>query len=181
MRQHSDDDLLDVLRQAHATQPKLTVNAYTALAREHEWPGAMTHQRRFGTWNAALEAAGIPPAHAPHNPRHVCMECDLHTYARRRCASHYVAHMELLGHQYVHGSSRYVFVNRNGERVREHVAVMEAILGRSLLPGESVHHKGSSNDNRPSKLELRVGAHGPGWTVPEAVSWAHEILARYEP
>jgi hypothetical protein len=38
----------------------------------------------------------------------------------------------------------------NGKHRKEHHVVMEAILGRSLLPGENVHHKnGKRADNRP--------------------------------
>lgn len=73
----------------------------------------------------------------------------------------------------------YRYITVGGKRVLEHRHVMEQKLGRKLLPGETVHHKGSPSDNRPHKLELRVKAHGQGWTVTEAIAWANEILARY--
>ena len=39
--------------------------------------------------------------------------------------------------------------------VLEHIVVMEAKLGRSLLPNERVHHRnGRRDDNRPENLEL---------------------------
>jgi len=65
--------------------------------------------------------------------------------------------------------------------VFEHILVMESILGRYLLPGETVHHRnGVRNDNRRENLELWVKPQPSGYSVEDAIAWAREILARYE-
>ncbi|KKL97431.1 hypothetical protein LCGC14_1834480 [marine sediment metagenome] len=50
----------------------------------------------------------------------------------------------------------YRMVRQNGGNlVSEHRMVMEQVLGRPLVKGESVHHKnGRREDNRPDNLEL---------------------------
>jgi hypothetical protein len=59
------------------------------------------------------------------------------------------------------GSSPYVF---------EHILVTEQMLGRFLLPDETVHHKnGVRHDNRPENLELWVRPQPSGIRVQDAV------------
>lgn len=79
---------------------------------------------------------------------------------------------------------RYVYVYDpvRGNNVLEHRVVMEGILGRPLLPTETVHHKnGNTKDNRPENLELWSKAQPAGQRVQDKVEFALEILSTYQP
>jgi hypothetical protein len=72
--------------------------------------------------------------------------------------------------------------NPHTGRVREHILVMEKLLGRPLLPGEEVHHKNTDRaDNTPSNLELWTHSHPAGARVSDKVEWAIELLQLYAP
>ena len=66
------------------------------------------------------------------------------------------------------------------DRVFEHRVVMEAKIGRSLLPEENVHHiNGVRNDNRPENLEIWNTSQPSGQRVEDKVAWARHILELY--
>lgn len=62
----------------------------------------------------------------------------------------------------------------------EHIVVMEGMLQRELLLGESVHHRnGIRDDNRPENLELWVVYQPAGQRPEDLVAWAQEVIRRY--
>lgn len=74
---------------------------------------------------------------------------------------------------------RVLFID--GRQVGEHRHVMQAVVGRELLPEETVHHKnGVKLDNRPENLELWASNHPKGQRVLEQLDWARALLAQYE-
>lgn len=81
-------------------------------------------------------------------------------------------------HKNKHG---YLIKQIDGKYTLQHRLVMEAMLGRLLLPGENVHHKnGVRSDNRIENLELWVSHQPSGQRVEDLIEWAEEILRRYK-
>lgn len=70
----------------------------------------------------------------------------------------------------------------DGKHKLAHRVVMEEMLGRPLLPEETVHHiNGNRADNRPENLELWSSRHPKGQRVVDKVAWAIELLKLYAP
>jgi hypothetical protein len=79
--------------------------------------------------------------------------------------------------------SGYVLLTTSPHQTRkEHTVIMEKVLGRKLIPGETVHHKnGVRDDNRIENLELWSSNHPAGQRVEDKVKWAEETLRLYKP
>jgi hypothetical protein len=68
----------------------------------------------------------------------------------------------------------YIVLKRGRESVLEHRKVMEEILGRPMLPAETVHHlNGVKTDNRPENLELWVSTRS-GQRVADLIAFVVE-------
>ena len=95
-------------------------------------------------------------------------------YCSRTC-SNYARKSE--GYVDRHG---YRVVARNPKQIYQHTIVMEQMIGREMLPGETVHHKnGDRADNRPENLELWSSRHGKGQRVEDRIRDAESFLAEH--
>lgn len=82
--------------------------------------------------------------------------------------------------KFVIGSGYVMTRNEHGRLVYEHRFIMEQLLGRKLLPKESVHHKnGNKSDNRPGNLELWSSFQPAGQRVEDKLAYAREIIRIY--
>jgi hypothetical protein len=122
--------------------------------------------------------------------------CDKPAKSLLLCNAHYLRHREgrpidtpLRGygiHRHV-GKDGYAYLwsksipSRNARGYTyEHRYVMERMIGRSLLPGETVHHKnGIRDDNRPANLELWASGHPGGQRIEDLLAWARQIITTY--
>lgn len=79
------------------------------------------------------------------------------TFCSQSCAAKSRGFSRVLGNRYLTDDGYAVIRTETGVR-HEHRVVMESILGRALVRGESVHHKnGNRSDNRAENLELWIG------------------------
>lgn len=123
--------------------------------------------------------------------------CDLQHYGKTYCRRHYVRHyhgkplegkfvVKLSGNWSDWFVNPYGYVGRSRrvdgkqEHQRQHRVVMEEMIGRPLLPKETVHHKnGVRHDNRPENLELWSSSQPAGQRVEDKLAWAREIIELY--
>jgi HNH endonuclease len=74
----------------------------------------------------------------------------------------------------------YRMIRVDGKDKPEHRHVMEQMIGRALLPHETVHHKnGQRDDNRPQNLELWSSRNPKGQRIADKIEFAHELLREY--
>lgn len=96
---------------------------------------------------------------------------------RRHQAGEIKTHIKRNGYAWI---SLPTLVTGKKGAILEHRYVMEQLLGRKLLPEETVHHKdGNRQNNKPENLELFTSRHGPGHRVTDRVANAIETLRLY--
>jgi hypothetical protein len=137
-----------------------------------------THRRRkrlYGDVNGTLST---------HLPCAVCGEPSMHGMRFvDRCVEHAwdrVLDLHLAGEYAGVLNDGYVYLTVRKKRRGVHQLVMERVIGRALLPGETPHHKnGRRDDNDPGNLELWVKPQVPGQRVQDLVDFVIERYPEY--
>lgn len=146
--------------------------------------GGYDYGQIYCSWKCKCEAARIPV------PTFTCQQCGKVTarkkmagnggynYSTKMCSPQ-CQHDSQRGTGYIHHSG-YRVHSRGGKQVAEHREVMEQMIGRSLLPQETVHHKnGVRSDNGQENLELWSTRNPMGQRVSDKIKWAEEFLPQY--
>lgn len=99
-------------------------------------------------------------------------------YCSRECAG--IARRRKPGERYVDKQGYAHITTTDGRSVREHVHVMEQVIGRPLVRGETPHHMNLvRDDNRPENLELWLTHQPSGARVDDLIPHWIEMLDRY--
>ena len=145
--------------------------------------------KHYRSWRR--DTSGVPRAYT-RNQGNICSAegCSLPAERKGLCSTHYARvrrNGDLKLRRAPNGAGHlddrgYFITTKNGKTQGEHRHVMEKKLDRELFEDETVHHKnGNRSDNQQRNLELRVGLHPQGQSIPDQIEWAETILARYRP
>jgi len=136
------------------------------------------HRRRLAERNGSR--CGTCGGLVSHASVKLCQRC--RALAKRGAGSPWWKGGRTLKDGYVWLSGHFDHPNAVRGHVAEHVLVMTAQLGRSLLSEESVHHKNTiRDDNSPGNLELWSTSQPAGGRVEDKLAWARAFILQYHP
>lgn len=154
--------------------------------KEHGDPGLGPPIRRIDKRRKRRADGKCLAPNCERNAEPTKTECETHARRRRNTGSYDKPPRKLGGTYVTNDGYRAVYRPdldwaAKAGWVLEHRLVMSEHLGRTLAPGESVHHKNAIRlDNRLENLELWVTRQPYGARAVDLVEWAREILDRYE-